>query len=233
MPRSSNFMSALKDQKGGWRTYLRGGPFCIASILIFGLCLWTILIAQHNKEKLFKSLRGNPSRSITCENQCRPLGSETLPKGIVANTSNLERRPLWGLPEVGMVRPEEAVFGNEALNEVRASCSSNPRRGRRRPCVACGCHSCGNLRSPRYEVGFEMDLRGGVKPLFLRRFWLRRQSDWICILASSLLRLIRMGSRILRYDCGFRSIHQANPLGNHWASRDIRLEFSTNDDGGH
>lgn len=31
-----------------------------------------------------------------CKNQCRPLGSEALPKGIVAKTSNLEMRPLWG-----------------------------------------------------------------------------------------------------------------------------------------
>jgi len=34
-----------------------------------------------------------------CENQCRPRGSESLPQGIVAKNSNLEMRPLWGLPE--------------------------------------------------------------------------------------------------------------------------------------
>lgn len=34
-----------------------------------------------------------------CENQCRPPGSESLPEGIVSKTSNLERRPLWGLPK--------------------------------------------------------------------------------------------------------------------------------------
>ncbi|KAJ1443555.1 hypothetical protein SESBI_00134 [Sesbania bispinosa] len=28
-------------------------------------------------------------------NQCRPSGSQTLPKGIVSNTSDLEMRPLW------------------------------------------------------------------------------------------------------------------------------------------
>lgn len=34
-----------------------------------------------------------------CENQCRPRGSEALPQGIVAKNSNLEMRPLWGLPK--------------------------------------------------------------------------------------------------------------------------------------
>ncbi|KAM0061143.1 hypothetical protein Hdeb2414_s0004g00132481 [Helianthus debilis subsp. tardiflorus] len=31
-----------------------------------------------------------------CQNQCSPDGSEALPKGIVAKTSDLEMRPLWG-----------------------------------------------------------------------------------------------------------------------------------------
>ncbi|XP_043718661.1 uncharacterized protein LOC122666682 [Telopea speciosissima] len=34
-----------------------------------------------------------------CENQCRPEGSEALPKGIVSRTSNLEMQQLWGLPK--------------------------------------------------------------------------------------------------------------------------------------
>ncbi|KAK1391014.1 Lysine ketoglutarate reductase trans-splicing-like protein [Heracleum sosnowskyi] len=32
-------------------------------------------------------------------NQCRRPGSEALPKGIVSETSNFERRPLWGYPK--------------------------------------------------------------------------------------------------------------------------------------
>ncbi|GAB4835393.1 hypothetical protein Ancab_000303 [Ancistrocladus abbreviatus] len=39
------------------------------------------------------------SRSDRCENECRPHGSEALPKGIVAKASNLEMRPLWGYPK--------------------------------------------------------------------------------------------------------------------------------------
>ncbi|XP_038703247.1 uncharacterized protein LOC119999634 isoform X2 [Tripterygium wilfordii] len=35
-------------------------------------------------------------RAADCEVQCRRSGSETLPKGIVSMTSDLEMRPLWG-----------------------------------------------------------------------------------------------------------------------------------------
>ncbi|KAL1807979.1 hypothetical protein ACET3Z_024969 [Daucus carota] len=39
------------------------------------------------------------SSDSICKNRCRRPGSETLPKGIVTETSNFERRPLWGLPK--------------------------------------------------------------------------------------------------------------------------------------
>ncbi|QCD76417.1 hypothetical protein DEO72_LG1g36 [Vigna unguiculata] len=35
------------------------------------------------------------SKSNACKRQCWPLGSEALPEGIIARTSNLEMRPLW------------------------------------------------------------------------------------------------------------------------------------------
>lgn len=35
----------------------------------------------------------------TCENRCRPHGSESLPEEIVKKVSNLEMRPLWGYPK--------------------------------------------------------------------------------------------------------------------------------------
>ncbi|GER25336.1 hypothetical protein STAS_00911 [Striga asiatica] len=31
-----------------------------------------------------------------CKGECRPIGSEALPKGIISSSSNLEMRPLWG-----------------------------------------------------------------------------------------------------------------------------------------
>ncbi|XP_019051873.1 PREDICTED: uncharacterized protein LOC104589368 isoform X3 [Nelumbo nucifera] len=37
--------------------------------------------------------------SNKCENECRPYGSDALPRGIVSSTSNLEMRPLWGSPK--------------------------------------------------------------------------------------------------------------------------------------
>ncbi|KAK3034314.1 hypothetical protein RJ639_032654, partial [Escallonia herrerae] len=33
------------------------------------------------------------------ENQCKPPGTASLPRGILSKTSNLERRPLWGSPK--------------------------------------------------------------------------------------------------------------------------------------
>ncbi|KAG2396400.1 uncharacterized protein LOC124843540 [Vigna umbellata] len=35
------------------------------------------------------------SKSNACKRECWPLGSEALPEGIIARTSNLEMRPLW------------------------------------------------------------------------------------------------------------------------------------------
>ncbi|KMT10129.1 hypothetical protein BVRB_5g118920 [Beta vulgaris subsp. vulgaris] len=40
-------------------------------------------------------LRTRPKK---CEGQCRPIGTEGLPKGIISSTSDLQMRPLWGTP---------------------------------------------------------------------------------------------------------------------------------------
>lgn len=34
------------------------------------------------------------------KSECRPPGSEVLPKGLVANTSDLQMQPLWGRRKV-------------------------------------------------------------------------------------------------------------------------------------
>ncbi|KAJ9557300.1 hypothetical protein OSB04_011914 [Centaurea solstitialis] len=39
---------------------------------------------------------GNRTISAKCKNRCRPPGSDGLPEGILAKTSNLDMRPLWG-----------------------------------------------------------------------------------------------------------------------------------------
>ncbi|XP_021733476.1 uncharacterized protein LOC110700269 [Chenopodium quinoa] len=47
------------------------------------------------KDMLNKFMR---TRSKKCEGQCKPIGTEGLPKGIISSTSDLEMRPLWGTP---------------------------------------------------------------------------------------------------------------------------------------
>ncbi|PPD86795.1 hypothetical protein GOBAR_DD16281 [Gossypium barbadense] len=57
-------------------------------------------VAPANKEKL--SMWGVTDflqSSNKCKSQCKPLGSEPLPEGIITNTSNLQMRPLWGFPK--------------------------------------------------------------------------------------------------------------------------------------
>ncbi|WOG88260.1 hypothetical protein DCAR_0207495 [Daucus carota subsp. sativus] len=59
-----------------------------------------------------------------CKNQCRSLGSEALPKGIVAKTSNLEMRPLWGNVQKKSKRSENllaiavGVKQKEVVNQI-------------------------------------------------------------------------------------------------------------------
>ncbi|XP_027087146.1 uncharacterized protein [Coffea arabica] len=79
------------------RSYLCS-VFPTASLLFLTVLVGSIYTALQYKEKILNwKLEENLLR--TCENQCRPPGSKPLPKGIVAKTSNLERRPLWGLPK--------------------------------------------------------------------------------------------------------------------------------------
>ncbi|KAL3838557.1 hypothetical protein ACJIZ3_023148 [Penstemon smallii] len=100
MARSSNFLSVFKDQNCRKICFFRLFP--AASLLFLLLFMRTTWIARHDKENLLAwSLQKSISKfsSTNCEDQCsKPPGSETLPKGIIANTSNLEARPLWGSP---------------------------------------------------------------------------------------------------------------------------------------
>ncbi|XP_010678991.2 uncharacterized protein LOC104894459 [Beta vulgaris subsp. vulgaris] len=47
------------------------------------------------RDMLNNFLRTRPKK---CEGQCRPIGTEGLPKGIISSTSDLQMRPLWGTP---------------------------------------------------------------------------------------------------------------------------------------
>ncbi|WCJ37265.1 hypothetical protein M5689_018416 [Euphorbia peplus] len=72
----------------------------LSTIILISTALFigsAVLVIRDHKQKLTEwtlsdDLKGK--RSKTCEN--RPYGSETLPRGIVSPTSNLELLPLWG-----------------------------------------------------------------------------------------------------------------------------------------
>ncbi|KAL2482235.1 hypothetical protein Fot_43679 [Forsythia ovata] len=98
MTKSSNFASVFRDIKH--RRFCFCGIFPAASLFFLVLFIWSAFIAQHSKESfLIWGLRESNYIYGTCKNQCRPPGSEPLPKGIVTTTSNLETRPLWGSPK--------------------------------------------------------------------------------------------------------------------------------------
>ncbi|XP_051119888.1 uncharacterized protein LOC127243766 [Andrographis paniculata] len=109
-------MSLLRDRKG-WGSVLRG-LFSAVPLFFLILFIWSMTIEQHDKEvierynkevslaqrQLRKSRspprqKNNVQKCDTCGRECRPPGTEKLPKGILAKTSNLEARPLWGRPE--------------------------------------------------------------------------------------------------------------------------------------
>ncbi|XP_064989676.1 uncharacterized protein LOC135627487 isoform X1 [Musa acuminata AAA Group] len=81
--------------------------FCIA--LFIGSTLITVDVKEKitawlptdSSQKFQFDLNNNtanskPNESDPCSNQCRPSGIEALPKGMVSQTSDLERQPLWG-----------------------------------------------------------------------------------------------------------------------------------------
>ncbi|XP_057962709.1 uncharacterized protein LOC131154158 isoform X2 [Malania oleifera] len=53
------------------------------------------------------------AKANTCMNQCRPYGSEALPRGIVSRTSNLEMRPLWGTRRIRGVESKKHTYSEK------------------------------------------------------------------------------------------------------------------------
>uniref|UniRef100_A0A1U7Z1N8 Uncharacterized protein LOC104589368 isoform X2 n=1 Tax=Nelumbo nucifera TaxID=4432 RepID=A0A1U7Z1N8_NELNU len=81
---------------------------CLCSLLPTALLLFLVFfigsafIATDYKVKLTRWGMVDNVQNIEsnkCENECRPYGSDALPRGIVSSTSNLEMRPLWGSPK--------------------------------------------------------------------------------------------------------------------------------------
>lgn len=74
--------------------------FVVAALICGAYFIGSAFVAKDYEDRAsrWKMIDTTPNRqqSLQCKNQCRPLGSEALPKGIVAKESNLEMRPLWG-----------------------------------------------------------------------------------------------------------------------------------------
>ncbi|XP_052192888.1 uncharacterized protein LOC127801638 [Diospyros lotus] len=71
----------------------------ITALLVFGACfIWSTFYTKDYRISLGgeMNLPGQNTESNNCKNLCRPVGSEALPRGIIAKTSNLEMRPLYG-----------------------------------------------------------------------------------------------------------------------------------------
>ncbi|MED6196575.1 hypothetical protein PIB30_048728 [Stylosanthes scabra] len=85
--------------------------FPVAFLFCVVLLLASSFFAQAYKQKL-SSVRTNFQNLGVdkCKNQCRPSGSEALPKGIISSTSNLKMRPLWGH---ALVSFQSGTFGRK------------------------------------------------------------------------------------------------------------------------
>ncbi|XP_057756937.1 uncharacterized protein LOC130976177 isoform X1 [Arachis stenosperma] len=71
--------------------------FPVASFLCVFLLVATSFFAKGYKQKISSFRTDYQNLGVDkCKNQCRPRGSEALPKGIISSSSNLEMRPLWG-----------------------------------------------------------------------------------------------------------------------------------------
>ncbi|XP_050384272.1 uncharacterized protein LOC126800891 isoform X2 [Argentina anserina] len=71
-----------------------------ASLIFVVLLLGSaFILLEFNEKSSFGKVKNSlHSLNFKCKTQRRPYGSETLPRGIVSQTSNLEMRPLWTVP---------------------------------------------------------------------------------------------------------------------------------------
>ncbi|KAK9292520.1 hypothetical protein L1049_020493 [Liquidambar formosana] len=98
--KSSKYVSLLTDPKRKRSCLCTLLP--AASLLCLVFFIGSAFIVTDTKGNLSRwGIDGSAQKleSNKCKNQCRPSGSEALPKGIVATTTNLEMRPLWGFPK--------------------------------------------------------------------------------------------------------------------------------------
>lgn len=75
--------------------------FVVASLICGAYFIGSAFIEKEYKERLARwkfvyGLQNTKSDNNMCQNRCDPLETAALPKGIIAETSNLEMQPLWG-----------------------------------------------------------------------------------------------------------------------------------------
>lgn len=89
--KTSNFVSVLSDSKSRRKA---AGLLIMASLLcgfyLFGAAFFA------NDFNILRISEMDFKNAEKCMNRCRPPGSEALPEGILAKTSDLHMRPLWG-----------------------------------------------------------------------------------------------------------------------------------------
>ncbi|CAE6188928.1 unnamed protein product [Arabidopsis arenosa] len=69
------------------------------------LLRWEITDKMHNITDKMQ----NATSTSTCENFNKPMGSEALPQGIIAKTSNLETQHLWIYDDTKKKRPNHSI----------------------------------------------------------------------------------------------------------------------------
>ncbi|KAM7251571.1 hypothetical protein ACFE04_023454 [Oxalis oulophora] len=87
--------SQLSDPKSRSCLY---SVFVMCSLIMGAYFIGGAFISEEYKERLTwwqGSENVQNSKYATCQNHCRPAGSEALPQGIIEKTSDLEMRPLW------------------------------------------------------------------------------------------------------------------------------------------
>ncbi|CAN8325156.1 unnamed protein product [Cochlearia groenlandica] len=100
---------------------------CLYSVLITSalICgayfIGNAYLAKQFKEKLLRWEIGNKMhnmRNVTsgsCENLVKPLGTQALPRGIIAKTSNLETQHLWNYNDTKKVVKATNTNGSKSL----------------------------------------------------------------------------------------------------------------------
>ncbi|KAF8088538.1 hypothetical protein N665_0538s0033 [Sinapis alba] len=102
--------------------------FLLAVVFLIGNAFITVDYKQGSEWSSI--IRLNLGKLKMCKIQLRPLGSETLPRGIVASTSDLEMRPLWGAkrnknPKQNLLAMAVGIKQKESVNKIVKKFSSS------------------------------------------------------------------------------------------------------------